>query len=333
MGYANYRKDKQEKKLSAQLIVWGCLPKINPASIQEVYDGPFVGPEEWNFFSDFFNQPRGRVNQVFANALCSPSKNPSLQRRINDFMGRKLYSHIDRKWYIKIVSGCRNCCTYCVDHLAYTWTRSVPIEIILKQFELGLKAKYKHFYFVGRDLGSYGYDIGSTLAELLNKIEAAYPDQTYKISIPNVSPNSLITLYPKLYPTLLSKKIFEIGSHIQTGSERILKLMDRTVKLDDWKKTIQDLDKNYQKIRIITSIIVGFPGETEEDFKKTTNLLSNLVFDKVEVYKYNERPNLPSLKLKCPVPEAIKIRRWKKVKSLTRVNTLRKRIKRNRILY
>ena len=207
--------------------MWGCLPKINPASIQEVYDGPFVGPEEWDLFSDFFNQPRGRVNQIFANVLCSPAKNPSLQRRINDFMGRKLYSHIERKWYIKIVSGCRNCCTYCVDRLAYTCaTRSEPIEKILKQFELGLNANHKHFHLVGRDLGSYGYDIGSTLAELLNKIEAAYPDQTYKISIPNVSPNSLITLYPKLYPTLLSKKIFEIGSHIQTGSERILKLMD-----------------------------------------------------------------------------------------------------------
>ena len=249
-------------------------------------------------------------------------------------MGRKLYSHIERKWYIKIVSGCRNCCTYCVDRLAYTCaTRSEPIEKILKQFELGLNANHKHFHLVGRDFGSYGYYIGSTLAELLNKTEAAYPDQTYKISIPNVSPNSLITLYPKLNPTLLSKRICEIGSHIQTGSERILKLMDRTLKLDDWKKTIQDLDKNYQKIRIITSIIVGFPGETEEDFKKTTNLLSNLVFDKVEVYKYNERPNLPSLKLKGLVPEAIKIRRWKKVKNLTRVNTLRKRIKRNRILY
>lgn len=71
---------------------------------------------------------------------------------------------------------------------------------------------------MGRDLGSYDYDMGLTLADLLNKIAEVYPDQTYKISLYNVSPEFLIALYPKLDRTLLSKKIFEIGSHIQSGS-------------------------------------------------------------------------------------------------------------------
>jgi len=324
------------KKPSARLIVWGCLPKINPGAIQEIYDGPLVGPEEWDFFADLFNQPRGRINQVFANDLCSYANSHSKltkPQRIIDLMLEKIYSYIDWRWYIKIVSGCRNCCTYCSDRLAYKWTRSVPVETILRQFELGLKANCKHFFFIGRDLGSYGYDIGLTLADLLNKIAETYPNQTYKISICSVSPNSLIDLYPKLDQTLLSKRIFEIGSHIQVGSERILKLMGKTFKLDDWKKIIQDIDKNYPNIRVNTSIMLGFPGETEEDFKKTINLLINLLFDRIDVYTYCERPNLPSLKLKDRVPEAIKMRRTKKAQNLARVNTLRKRIKRNRILH
>jgi MiaB/RimO family radical SAM methylthiotransferase len=324
---------KRLKKPSAQLIVWGCLPKIDPESLRKVYVGPLVGPEEWNFFSDLLNQPRGRIDHVFANALYPHAKYPSPQRRIETFMIRRLYSHTGWKWYIKIVSGCRNCCTYCSDRLAYKRARSVPIDTILKQFELGLAANCKHFYFVGRDLGSYGYDIDLTLADLLNKIAETYPEQAYTISLYNVSPESLIALYPKLDPTLLSKKIFEIGSHIQSGSERILKLMGRAFKLYDWKKTMQDIDRNYPNIRVVTSILTGFPGETEEDFEKTTNLLSNLLFDRIDVLSYDERPNLSSLKLKGRLSEATKIRRWKKANNLARVNTLRKRIKRTRILY
>jgi len=324
------------KKPSARLIVWGCLPKINPGAIQEIYDGPLVGPEEWDFFSDLFNQPRGRINHVFANALCSYANSNSKltnPHSIIYLMLEKLYSYIDRRWYIKIVSGCKNCCTYCSDRLAYKWTTSVPVETILMQFEQGLAANCKHFFFVGRDLGSYGYDIDLTLADLLNKIAKMYPNQTYKISIRNVSPNFLIALYPKIDQTVLSKRIFEIGSHIQVGSERILKLMGKTFELEDWKKTIQDIDKKYPNIRLNTSIMLGFPGETEEDFKKTINLLINLLFDWIDVYTYSERPNLPSFKLKDRVPEFTKIRRTEIAKKLARVNTLRKRFKRTRNLY
>jgi MiaB/RimO family radical SAM methylthiotransferase len=325
------------KKPSARLIVWGCLPMINPESLRKVYDGPLVGPEDWTFFSDLFNQPRERINHVFANALFPAVRPPSRQQKISDrdfmFPIRKLYYYTARKWYIKIVSGCRNCCTYCSDRLAYKWSRSVPVDTILRQFGLGLAANRKHFFFVGRDLGSYGYDIDLTLADLLNKIAEAHPDQIYKIWLRNVSPESIIDLYPKLDQTLLSKRIFEIGSHIQSGSERILKLMGKTFNLDDWEKTMQDIGRNYPNIRLATSIMVGFPGETEEDFKKTTNLLRNLLFDRIVIYTYNERPNLPSLKLKGRVPEAIKMRRWKEAKYLSNVNVLRKKIERPRILY
>jgi threonylcarbamoyladenosine tRNA methylthiotransferase MtaB len=323
------------KKPSARLVVWGCLPKINPGALQEIYHGSLIGPEEWSFFADLFNQPRERINHVFANALYphvnSHSKSTSPQQII-DFMADKLHSYVDRKWYIKIVSGCRNCCTYCSDRLAYRWTRSVPVETILRQFELGLSSNYKHFYFVGRDLGSYGYDIGLTLADLLNKIAETYSNQTYQISLFNTSPDSLITLYPKIDQTLLSKRIFEIGSHIQVGSKRILKLMGKTFKLDEWEKTLLDIDKNYPNIRVATSIMLGFPGETEEDFKQTINLLNNLLFDRIDVYPYCERPNLPSSKLDDRVPEATKIRRTKEAQKLAKVNMLRKKIKRKRIL-
>ncbi len=317
------------KKNSAQLIVWGCLPKINPQAIQGIYGGPFIGPDDWAFFSDLFNQPKGNINRIFASSLyasINSTKFSSLQQIIA-LMSDKFYNCLDKKYYIKIVSGCRNGCTYCSDRLAYKWLRSLPMDTILKQFELGLAANYKHFVFVGRDLGSYGYDIGLTLADLLNKIVITYPYQKYKISIDNVSPNYLIDLYPKLDKKLLAEHISEIGSHIQSGSGKVLKQMGKKFKLEDWEKTINDINIKYPHIRIVTSIMLGFPGETEADFEKTLFLLSKPLFDQIRYYTYCERPNLPSLKLQGPVHETIKIRRMKEAKKIGQSSTLRKRVK------
>jgi tRNA A37 methylthiotransferase MiaB len=204
---------------------------------------------------------------------------------------------------------------------------------ILEQFKVGLDAGYKYFYLVGRDLGSYGYDMDLTLADLLNKIDERYSDRDYNLYLANLSPNSLIDLYPEINPPFLSRKAFELGSHIQSGSQKILKLMGKTFSFYDWIAIMKDIDKNYPKIRTHTSIIVGFPGETEDDFHETLNLLNRILFDRIDVYKYEERPNLPSLKLKERIPEEIKKRRYDKTRVLATLNNLKKRIKRAKVFY
>ena len=103
--------------------------------------------------------------------------------------------------------------------------------------------------------------------------------------------------------------------------------MGKKIKINDWKQTIHDINKNYPNIRLITSIITGFPGETEEDFNKTLKLLQDLLFDRIDVYSYTERPNLPSLKLTNQVPTTTKLTRLKKAQNLARINTLRKKNK------
>lgn len=317
------------KKKSAKLIVWGCLPKINPASLKGVYNGTLIGPEEsWDFFHDYFNVPKTGEFDIDANTLnkCNIPK-----QRVNGQLSQRekitnLYArfefHRDRlinfakkrtrekMWYIKIVSGCKHSCTYCSDKLAYKSVRSQPIEKIIKQFQLGLNKGYRKFFFVGRDLGSYGYDIGTTLTDLLNAIIKRYNQIDYKIFLVNVSPSSLIELYPELEQALASKKITYLGSHIQSGSNKILKLMGKNFSLAKWVEIINDISEKYPKINLETSMMVGFPSETDEDFENSLNLLNDVLFDRIVVYKYNERPNLPSLKIKGRIPEIIKSKRY-----------------------
>lgn len=331
------------KKRKCKIIVWGCLAKINPASLKEVYDGPLIGPEEaLNYFYNYFFLPKNKEFNINANSLHKPCISELMENRQLSLSEKiiTMYKFFDRKidglfnfrknlimknmWYIKIVNGCKNSCTYCTDRLAYKSLKSEPFEKIIRQFELGLNKGYRYFFLVGRDLGSYGYDTGITLTNLLEKILERNRKIDYKILLNNISPNSLIELYPKLEPMLASKKIISLGSAIQSGSNRILKLMGKNLSLVKWIETITDIRKKYPKITLETSIMVGFPSETEKDFAQSLNLLNNVLFDRVAVYKYNERPNLPSLRIKTPIPEITKNKRYKKAKYYRTLNKIKK---------
>jgi tRNA A37 methylthiotransferase MiaB len=338
------------KKSSAKLIVWGCLPKINPVSLREVYDGPLVGPENaLDFFRSYFNLSSIKKLDIQANTLndhyihkqgtsrqlTQRQKLTSIYNyfqhqfdRITNFEKIKAQKNT---WYIKIVSGCLNNCTYCSDRLAYKSFKSQPVEGIMKQFELGLRKGYRDFFFVGRDLGSYGYDVGLTLPDLLDTIISKYPKIDFKIFLRHVSPNSLINMYPKLELLLSSKKIVYLGSHIQSGSTRILKLMGKSFSLSKWVETIRRIEKNYPSVFLETSIMVGFPSETEQDLEKSVNLINYLHFDRIVLYKYNERPNLPSLRIKNRIPEEVKDSRYYRMLNYVTAFKAREKIKPNEI--
>jgi len=336
------KKINRKRKQTSDLIVHGCLPKINPDSLKDICGGNthFSGPEETEIVARLLALGNEAIEEVRANNI------KDVDKSLKDFdLVTKLYNirkemfhnvlyrsppvfNREKTWFIKIIQGCKNHCTYCSDKLAYKTLKSEPTQIILKQFELGLRKGYRSFYLVGRDLGSYGCDINLDLSMLLNGIYEKYPDEAYGFNLHNVSPISLINFYPKLEKNVLSRKIIAIGSHIQTGSERILKLMGKDLYLPDWLKTIASMKKEFPQIHLSTSIMVGFPGETNFDFDRSSWLLKEVSFDLVEVFKYNERPGLPSLKLKHRINEREKKVRYRKMRYHAGLCQIRRRIER-----
>ncbi len=336
------------KNVSSKLIIWGCLPKINPMALKDIYNGPLIGPEEsWDFFRSYFHLSKKKIFDINANVLNNRQKHAQTIDEPEYARAKilSLYALADRlinidsetaekrMWYIKIVSGCKNSCTYCSDLLAYKSCRSQPIDRIIKQFDLGLKKGYRNFFFTGRDLGSYGCDLDSTLPDILDVIIERYSQIDYKLYLNHISPSSLVNMYSKLDLLLSSGKIHLIGSHIQSGSESILKLMAKKLSLDEWIKIIKNIQKKYPKINLSTSIMVGFPSETDQDFKKSVNLLNNILFDEVKVYKYEERPNLPSLRIKGRIPEKTKNKRYNKMLNYTTLLKTKKLIKRGQFRF
>ena len=196
---------------------------------------------------------------------------------------------------IKISTGCLGTCTFCAVRLSRGKLKSKSIEAVKKEFDEGLQKGFSEFYLIGTDIGSYGRDIGTNLAVLLNELISRHGD--YAIMLRNFEPKYLIEMYSELKPIFESGKISCISTAVQSGSDRILSLMNRQYKIQDFKNIVMSIKNDFPGIKIRTQMMVGFPTETYEEFGQTMRLVDELDFDYIEVYKFQPRPNTKASRL------------------------------------
>ena len=162
----------------------------------------------------------------------------------------------------------------------------------------------------------YGLDINCSLQELLEMV-SKFKEKIY-FSIPEFNPNGI---NKKIIKLLSNEKFLYITIPIQSGSNRILKLMKRRYQIEKMIKNVKEIKKNNKNLKINTHVIVGFPGETDEDFNMTKELLSTGLFDRVKVFIYNDRPGTEASKMKNKVSYDIKMyRRDELLKVMRKVN-------------
>lgn len=315
----------KSKKPTAELTVWGCLSKINFKALEDVYNERLIGPRNINFFEELV-QNKKPIETVNANSLITPKYKKNI---IYSTLKRIFYPHLYFSvYYIRANRGCRYHCTYCSDRLSHGWIKSEPIKKIISQVKQGLELGYHNFFFVGSDLGSYGFDIGCTLPDLLNSIIELDSEQNYNLLLPNMCPTPLIEMYSDLESIFSTGRVYEIGCQAQSGSNRILKLMGRRYTIKEYESLIKNIDQKYPNIRLYTHFMVGFPTETEEDFKDSLKILDQVLYDRIDVFKYSDRPGIPSLKLRGKVQERVKKSRYLKMMKKAIYHITRKKIKR-----
>lgn len=310
------RKIKSKKKGSAQFIVWGCLPKIDPEALRTEYNGVTFGEEEVTTLNKIF-EAKKPIEEVVANYVMPAFE---LKRSgLYGFLG-KLYNFASRRFsiaqnesifHIKVSTGCLGNCSFCAVRKSRGLVRSKSIDCILSEFRDGLRKGFRYFSLLATDLGDYGRDLGYNLVDLL--VELTKEKGDYKIGLRNVNPCHLNEMFEELRPIFSSGKIWFLSSAAETGSDRILKLMRRSYKIQDFKKCIQILNKEHPNILLRTQLMVGFPTETVEDFQKSLRLLDELKIDWVEVYKFSPRRGTLAAKMTGQVPEKIKEARFRQL--------------------
>ena len=209
--------------------------------------------------------------------------------------------------YLQISSGCRGKCTYCSEKFI-SRLKSRSIKEIMEAINDGIERGYTLFGLNSDDASCYGKDINTNLGELLEEIVKI--DKDIYFSIPEFNPNGLTD---RVIELLKDKKFLYITVPIQSGSNRILKLMQRPYTIEDVINKINKIKANNKNIRINTHVIVGFPGEQEDDFNKTKDVLNTGLFDRVKVFMYNDRPNTVASKMNHKISNEEKEKRKKEL--------------------
>ncbi|MGL5478017.1 MAG: 30S ribosomal protein S12 methylthiotransferase RimO [Clostridium sp.] len=230
--------------------------------------------------------------------------------------------------YIRIAEGCNNFCTYCIIPKIRGKFRSRKMENIIAEAKVLASRGVKEVILIAQDTTLYGSDIyGEKRLHLLLKelstIEGiewirvlyCYPEEIYDELIEEISKNDKVVKYLDL--------------PIQHISSKILKLMGRKTNKEDIIKKIDDLRNNIDNVTLRTSLIVGFPNESEEDFNELKDFLSDYKLDKVGVFKYSREEGTPAAIMDGQIDEEIKELREKELMLLQ--NSISKEINNKKI--
>ncbi|MFZ0291918.1 MAG: tRNA (N6-isopentenyl adenosine(37)-C2)-methylthiotransferase MiaB [Candidatus Sulfotelmatobacter sp.] len=214
--------------------------------------------------------------------------------------------------YITIIEGCDKFCAYCVVPFTRGKERSRTSESVLAEARQMADLGYTEIQLLGQNVNSYkDPDCGSsgkkkTFAELLAAVG----------EVPGIRRVRFTTSHPRDFgrdiidaidavPTLCD----HVHLPVQSGSDRVLNAMQRLYTREQYLERIAWMKSAKREISITSDVIVGFPGETEEDFAETLSLLDEVGYDAVFTFKYSPRPNTPSLALEDAIPDQEKSRR------------------------
>ena len=224
--------------------------------------------------------------------------------------------------WVTIIYGCNKFCSYCIVPYTRGREKSRPMDDILQEVRTLANKGYREITYLGQNVDSYGKDRndGSNLAALIRKT----------LEIPEMDRIWYLTSYPKDFSDELIEVIASsdrvsrsIHLPIQSGSDKILKAMNRGYTKGEYLKLIEKIKTKIPDASISTDIIVGFPGETEEDYLETKELLESIRYERVNLAMYSPREGTVSAKyFKDDVSHEIKVKR------LNELLELQKRINR-----
>lgn len=220
---------------------------------------------------------------------------------------------------IKVQDGCNQFCSYCIIPYARGRIRSRKPESVIKEITDVAKEGIKEVVITGIHIASYGKDFNTEyrLIDLLEEIEKV--DGVQRIRLGSLEP----TLITEEFVTRL-KKLSKICDHfhlsLQSGCDETLKRMNRKYTTDQFRHVVELLRNAYPEVHLTTDVIVGFPGETEEEFNKTYEFLKEIKFYKMHVFKYSPRSGTVAAKMPNQIDGNIKEERSNKLIELSDEN-------------
>lgn len=295
---------------SAEFIVAGCLPAINKARMQGVHDGAYVIPKDLKKLDELIEPSQISISRM---------KRPTAWERRNGWklIGRASAISNDDFCYIEAARGCLGHCSYCSIRKAIGTIRSVPLEQLIVSVKEGLSKGIRFFRLGADDIGEYGKDIGTSLADLLAEILKIQGD--YKLWVLSTNPKSFLESYRALLPSLKDRRIECLGIAFQSGSQRVLTRMNRSVDLAEVTACLLDLRRDAPHLRIRSHFMVGFPGESWLDFYRTIVLMVRTRTFDCLIFSFDPKPGTQAAAMNEQTSEATRTARRAILKSIAKI--------------
>ncbi|MFH1210131.1 MAG: tRNA (N(6)-L-threonylcarbamoyladenosine(37)-C(2))-methylthiotransferase [archaeon] len=279
-----------------KIIIAGCMPEAEPKICRKLF--PNASLINTYHVTD--------ISKIIKSSLKNKRLELLGKRKENKTNLDKITKNKDTV-SIQIAEGCLGDCTYCITKLAKGNLQSFPEEDIINEIKKRIKDGYKRINLTSTDNGCYGLDIKTSLVSLL--CDAIKIPGDFKLRVGMINPNYAKLYLKDLIKIYRSDKIIKfLHIPVQSGSNKILKDMNRKYKVQDFMRVVNEFRKNIPEINISTDIIVGYPNETENDFEETLNLLKKIKPEILNISKFTSRPGTKASRLKQLKTEEIKRR-------------------------
>lgn len=293
------RRAKRENPDSTVAVV-GCYAQVAPKEVEKIEGVDVViGTSERSKIVDLVEEAKEEDKKI--NIVRDIKKD-------RDFQFIKIDENFHKtRSYMKVQDGCNRFCTYCIIPYARGTIRSRRIGDCVREAIRLANAGYKEIILTGIHVGSYGVDLGPV--RLIDLIEAiAEVDGIDRIRLSSVEPNIISEDFMKR-AIACSKLCDHFHLSLQSGSNNILKAMNRHYTREVYIEKTKIIKKYMPYAGLTTDIIVGFPGESDEDFEDSMSIVREVEFSKVHVFKYSKRKNTPAANMKNQIDGNIKIKR------------------------
>ncbi|MDD1776028.1 MAG: tRNA (N(6)-L-threonylcarbamoyladenosine(37)-C(2))-methylthiotransferase [Candidatus Methanomethylicus sp.] len=274
-----------------RVLVTGCMAAAQPALVVRYAPQAFIVSP--NNMESMPNVLQGNLGPMQLRRECIPPPPAPFLKGL--------------KYTMAISRGCTGSCSYCIVRFARGCLKSVPIQSLITLARGAIEEGAKEIQITAQDTGVFGADIGEDLPSLLNAIGAL--DGDFRVRVGMLNPSSTAPILDALLNAYASEKIFKfIHIPVQSGSNRVLEAMRRNYTVSDFSQIVDSFRSKFQSLCLATDVIVGFPGEAEDDFNQTTELISEVRPDKTHIARFSPRPHTTAASLD-QVPEPVKKKR------------------------
>ena len=298
------RRAKQKNK-NAIIVAIGCYTQTHADECSKIPEIDLIlGNNEKNKIVNIVNDfLKKKTNKIQVESIDN-------QKEFLDF-GTITYLEKSRA-FIKVQDGCNNFCSYCLIPYARGRIRSRKSQNVIEEIRSIAEQGIKEVVITGININYYGRDLKNNyylidLLEDINKIE-----DIQRIRLGSLEP-IIITEEFVSRLSKLNKMCNHFHLSLQSGCDETLKRMNRKYNTKDFERCVNLIRKKFENVGLTADVIVGFPGETEEEFKKTYNFLNKIKFSKIHVFKYSPREGTRAAIMNNQVPSNVKEERSKKI--------------------